>query len=201
MKRYLAPVLGGVFSAFLLATPGCSKQSKADDDFGTVSQFSLMNQDGRKVTRDDFDGKVWIACFIFTRCAGPCTQISGSMARLQKDLAKREDIALVSFTVDPQHDKPKVLKEYAERFGADPKLWSFLTGDKKAVYKLIITSFKQGVQEASEADRKPGFEVTHSTRLALVDRKGHIRGFFDGTEEEDLKKLRQAALELAREKS
>jgi cytochrome oxidase Cu insertion factor (SCO1/SenC/PrrC family) len=206
MTRSVARVLRALLAGLLVCIPGCfwskkPQSAQQPDDLGTVAAFSLVNQDGNKVTRKDLKGKVWIAGFIFTRCVGPCTRISGSMARLQKELPAKAGIALVSFTVDPQYDKPRVLKEYAERFRADSKRWTFVTGDKKAVYELIRNSFKLGVEEATGSARKPGNEVTHSTRLALVDRRGHIRGYYDGTEEDQLKKLREAALELAGEQS
>jgi cytochrome oxidase Cu insertion factor (SCO1/SenC/PrrC family) len=206
MTRSLALPLRWALVGLLLGLPACTfpnkpQQPESIDDLGVVAKFSLVNQSGQIVTRKDLEGKVWVAGFIFTRCAGPCTRITGSMARLQKELPAREGIALVSFTVDPQYDKPRVLKDYAERFGADPRHWMFLTGDKKTVYGLIRGSFKLGVEETTSSQRKPGSEVTHSTRLALVDRRGHIRGYFDGTEEDQLKKLRAAALELAREES
>jgi protein SCO1/2 len=203
MKRCPRPFFGLAFFPLLLCILGCPRAGQPDepDDFGTVSRFALVNQDGKKVTREDFQGKVWVASFIFTRCVGPCTQISGCMAGLQKDLAKEKGVVLVSITVDPNYDKPDVLKEYAARFRADPRRWVFLTGDKKKVYDLIVKSFKQGVQETPAEARRPGFEVTHSTRLALVDQQGHIRGYFDGTEPEKVNELRQKVRELAQEKS
>ena len=93
-----------------------------------------------------------------------------------------------------------MLKEYAQRHGADPQRWLFLTGEKKAVYGLIGSSFHLGVQEATGKARTPGNEVTHSTKLALVDAKGRIRGYFDGTDAGQLEKLRQDIGELSREK-
>jgi protein SCO1/2/putative membrane protein len=198
MNRFLPFFLGGAFFSLLVCTSGCTRQAQFDD-FGPVSQFSLVNQDGDKVTRDDLRGKVWIASFVFTRCAGPCTQISGSMARLQKELAGENNIVLVSFTVDPDYDKPIVLKQYAQRYQANPERWMFLTGAKKPLYDLIVRCFKLTAQEKPEGERKPGDEVTHDTRLVLVDRQGHIRAYFQGTENKDLEKLRAAARELAGE--
>jgi cytochrome oxidase Cu insertion factor (SCO1/SenC/PrrC family) len=150
------------------------------DDLGTVDSFALTERSGKTIHRDDLSGKFWIASFIFTRCSGPCPQVSGTMARLQKELVGQPDVMLVTFSVDPEHDKPEVLREYAKNFGADPERWLFLTGPQDDLYHLIIDSFHLGVQQAKGSARVPGREVTHSTSLMLVDRKGHIRGKFDG---------------------
>jgi cytochrome oxidase Cu insertion factor (SCO1/SenC/PrrC family) len=191
-----------IIAAPLLAT-GCSRQTDAEPlpDLYPVAKFSLINQDGKKVTREDLLGKVWVASFIFTRCAGPCPQITGNMASLQADLAGQDGVALVTFTVDPDYDTPPVLRRYAKTFGADPKRWSFLTGKKEPLYHLIDKGFHLGVQENQAADRTPGTAVTHSTRLVLVDRRGHVRGLYDGTDPENLKKLRVDIKALAREPS
>jgi cytochrome oxidase Cu insertion factor (SCO1/SenC/PrrC family) len=199
----MAPLINTLLTAGLacviLSLGGCSPAIKLDD-FGSVADFSLKNQEEKTVSLQDLKGKVWVAGFVFTRCAGPCAQITGNMARLQRDLAKQENVVLVSFSVDPEFDTPSVLKDYAQRHGANPRRWFFLTGEKKAVYDLIGSSFHLGVQEAKGKTRTPGNEVTHSTKLALVDAGGRIRGYFDGTDDGQLEKLRQDVAELSREK-
>src|SRR5207249_82727 len=97
-------------------------------DIGPVRPFSLIERSGQTVEHSDLLGKVWVAGFVFTRCSGSCPQISATMARLQKELAGQPDVVLVSFTVDPEYDTSKVLREYAESYQADPKRWLFLTG-------------------------------------------------------------------------
>jgi protein SCO1/2/putative membrane protein len=153
-----------------------------DDDYGRVADFSLTERSGRVVQRADLSGKTWVAAFIFTRCAGPCAQVSRNMASLQHDLAGNDDVLLVSFTVDPEFDTPQVLQAYAQHYGADPDRWLFLTGDRERLYQLIHNSFHLGVERNQGPDRQPGYEVEHSTKLVLVDLRGHIRGYF-GTEE------------------
>jgi cytochrome oxidase Cu insertion factor (SCO1/SenC/PrrC family) len=143
-----------------------------------VAGFSLVNQDGQRVTHADLRGKVWVASFLFTRCCTGCPQVSANLARLQQDLP--DGVMLVSFSVDPEHDTPAVLKTYAEDHGADPKRWWLLTGEREPLYRLIQQSFHLGVEENQGAARTPGNEVTHSTRLVLVDRQGRIRGYFEG---------------------
>src|SRR5438105_12473470 len=125
MRRLLFPLL-------LLAMAGCSGPRL--DDLGPVEDFALTERSERPVTRADLLGKVWVAAFGFTRCTGPCPQVSGTMARLQAELAGQPDLRLVSFSVDPDHVTPGVLREYAQRFGADPQRWLYLTGPRDDMY-------------------------------------------------------------------
>jgi protein SCO1 len=195
--------------AALLTLTGCAAWAPppADDDLGEVADFALTERGGETVRRADLLGKVWVAAFGFTRCTGPCPQVSGTMARLQGELAGQPDVRLVSFSVDPEHDTPEVLREYAQRFGADPQRWWFLTGPREDMYRLIQESFHLAVQQSEGEARRPGQEVTHSFKVALVDRAGHIRGYFDGrqVDEEgkpvaDLDRLKQRIAVLVKEK-
>jgi protein SCO1 len=174
---------------FCLACVSSARASTPDDDYGRVADFSLTERDGRVVERADLSGRVWVAAFIFTRCAGPCAKVSGSMANLQHDLAGNQDVVLVSFSVDPEFDTAQVLREYAQRYGADPNRWLFLTGQRDELYRLIRTSFRLGVERNEGSNAQPGYEVEHSTKLVLVDPRGHIRGYFDSTEPGELTEL------------
>lgn len=194
----------------VLGLTGCQTgrpSAEPDDDFGAVADFALTERSGRTVQRADLLGRVWVAAFTFTRCAGPCAQVSGNMARLQQELAGQADVVLVSLTVDPDYDTPKVLQDYATRYGADPQRWLFLTGPQEAVYRLIRDSFRLGVEQTAGPSRTPGNEVLHSTKLAVVDRRGHLRGYFDGrmVDDEgkpaaDLPRLKQKVAALVQEK-
>ena len=150
------------------------------DDFGPVGPFSLTERSGKTVTQADLLGKVWVASFVFTRCTGPCPQVTGTMARLQSELGKEKDVRLVTFTVDPEHDDPKELTEYASHFQADPERWLFLTGKEKTIHRLVNKGFKVGVERNKDKDATPGTAIGHDPRLVLVDRQGHIRGYFYG---------------------
>lgn len=183
--------------ALLLLLAGC--RAAEDDRLGPIDDFQLTERAGRTVSRDDLKGKVWVAAFFFTRCAGPCSQVSGQMARLQEQWAGR-DVVLVSFTVDPDHDTPAVLRDYAVKFQADPNRWLFLTGERDKVYTLIQNSFKLGVAQNEGTARQPGDEVIHSTRLVVVDRKGEIRGYYDVRDEEHMTKLTAKLAAVLREK-
>ena len=203
-----------LLAAGLVGALSCSAKREApdedDSDLGAVGAFTLKERGGQTVSADDLKGKVWVASFIFTRCSTGCPQVTGTMARLQKelDLAGKTDLRLVTLTVDPERDNPAELKEYAKRYAADPEKWLFLTGDKDKIHEIIQKQFKVHVAEREGEERKPGNEFDHSTRLVLVDKRGHVRGYFSGmpSEGEDekafeagLAKLRKRVAKLLRE--
>ena len=179
-------------------TPG--PPAGPDDGLYPLPDFALTERSGQTVRRQDLLGKVWVAAFVFTRCAGPCTKVSAGMARLQHDLAGEPDVRLVSFTVDPEYDTPAVLRQYAARFGAQPGRWLFLTGQPDAVYRLIGQGFHLYAEPNQGADRTPGNEVMHDIRLAVVDRRGHVRGYFEATDPEAVGRLEDKVRALLREK-
>jgi cytochrome oxidase Cu insertion factor (SCO1/SenC/PrrC family) len=215
MSRRVFPVL--IIGLTLAALGGCvhdSTPAREDVDLDSVGDFALTERSGRIVRKADLLGKVWVASFVFTRCTGPCPQVTTTMARLQNDLpADRGDIQLVTFTVDPDHDRPTELTRYAENFHADPERWLFLTGSEADIYRLLREGFHVPVEQNTGEDRRPGNEVMHSPRLVVVDRRGHVRGYFLGIVEagddyekaqkefeDNYKRLREKLLALAREK-
>jgi cytochrome oxidase Cu insertion factor (SCO1/SenC/PrrC family) len=186
-------------------TPAASGRPDLDWPVGT---FALTERSGKTVTDQDLRGKVWVASFVFTRCTGPCPQVTATVARLQSELSDVPDVRFVTFTVDPERDDPDELKKYAAHFKADPQKWLFLTGPEKVIHKLSVEQFKQAVEKKGP-DAKPGDEFAHSTRLLVVDKGGVIRGFFEGVRSEtredaaeryeaELKALKDRVRELAR---
>ena len=147
-----------------------------------LGSFRLVERSGKPVSDADLASRVWIAAFIYTKCPASCPRISAQMSGLQGRLSGT-NARLVSISVDPDHDTPQVLAQYAARFKADPDRWWFLTGPKPDVYRLILDQFKLPVTVNSAADRKAGAEdVSHSLRLVLVDRGNQIVGIFDSTD-------------------
>jgi protein SCO1/2 len=159
--------------------------------YSMVPDFDLVERSNRKVTRQELTGKVWVADFIFTTCGGICPVMTSNMRKLQDKLFA--DIRLVSFTVDPTHDTPEVLTEYANRYGADKDRWLFLTGDPEAIQKLSIGGFKLALDPTAGTEIEP---ITHSSRFVLVDREGFIRGYYGTQELADLDKLIEDANNL-----
>jgi cytochrome oxidase Cu insertion factor (SCO1/SenC/PrrC family) len=146
--------------------------------YATLPEFQLVERNGSAVSLADLKGKVWVADFVFTHCAGPCPLLSSKMSRLQDAVQDLDGVQLVSFTVDPERDTPEVLTEYARRYRADPERWLFLTGPKEPLYRLVGEGFLLAVDDGALA----GGLITHSTRLALVDQHGRIRAYYDGAE-------------------
>lgn len=129
----------------------------------------------------DMRGKVWVADFIFTSCAGPCPMLSNHMASLAKTLPP--EVRLLSVTVDPDTDSAPVLRDYAKNFGADLERWVFIRGGVKETYQLMFGGFRQPMSVDPSAT--PGARVTHSTRFLLVDKRGGVRGLYDGLSASD----------------
>lgn len=163
-----------------------------------IEDFSLTERSGKTVKKEDLLGKPWVACFVFTRCAGPCPRVSGQFYQLQKDL-KDLDFRLVTFTVDPKNDTPEVLSRYAESVGADPEKWLFLTGDQNEIFHLIEKSFLMPVEENKGPARQPGFEVIHTTNVMLVDKEGRVLGKYNAVDDVEMAELRREVRKLVKE--
>lgn len=178
-RRSLVFFFGGLAALAVLA----SQWTRGLPVYGQVPEFSLIDQGGRAVNREDFTGQVWVANFIFTNCAATCPMMTSRFSQLKTDLGE-SPVRLVSITVDPRRDTPKVLAKYGGQFGAPSDRWSFLTGPKGDIYRLCKDGFKLSVSDE-------GAEPLHSTKFVLVDRRGRIRGYYDGLEEESVEKLRR----------
>ncbi len=151
-------------------------------DLGAVPPFTLTDQTGATFGTQQLQGKVWVADFVYSTCPGPCPMISSRMSETQKPL-RDTDVQLVSFSVDPEHDTPSVLQDYADKLHAQPGRWKFLTGDKATIYRLSHDGFKLAATTANDG------QPVHSTRIILVDRRGAIRGYYDATEADAVTRL------------
>lgn len=212
--RWVVPVLGLAVLLGIAAITIRTMESGRSQElpvYGEVAAFTLTGSTGREVSSSELGGQVWVANFMFTRCRTICPMMSAEMARLAGELAT--ELRLVSFTIDPEHDTPEVLADYAERFGADEDRWIFLTGDKATIYDLTRQSFHLGVVETSGEeelarsaganDPAPGGNgnaaldpFIHSSRIVLVDQQGRIRGYYDSGDPERMKALRADARAL-----
>jgi len=159
---------------------------------GAVPSFMLVERSGRAVSAADLAGHVWVADFVFTHCPTFCPLLTERMAGLQKALAPAADpVRLVSFSVDPVHDTPEVLLDYARRAGAGDG-WLFVTGPREALAALLRDGFKVAWAD----DGPPASPITHSDRFVLVDRALRIRGYYHGTQPDDVARLARDALAL-----
>ncbi len=207
-------------AACVLALPACnpspkhtgptSHQSAGNRDISIpLEDFTLTERGGKPISKADLRGKVWIASFVFTCCTTTCPQVTGTMARLQSELKDEKDVRLVTFTVDPERDSPEKLEKYAQQRRADKERWLFLTGEEKALHRLLKEGFKVPVVR-NENSKNASDDFDHSTRLVLVDKSGNIRGYFEGMAdprieggneefEHDLKRLKEKVAQLLKE--
>jgi protein SCO1/2 len=166
---------------------------------GPVPDFTLTNQFAQTVSLTNLLGQVWVADVIFTRCPMSCERMTQRMHALQKEVSPRWPVKFVSLTADPAFDSPAVLNTYAKRHGIDQSRWHFLTGLKRDVYALSVGGLKFSVLDNDDKNNPDNLFI-HSEKFVLVDKHGTIRGYFDGTEDEERRQLLLAVKELAREK-
>ena len=169
---------------------------------GRIPDFALVDSNGQPLSQAQLAGGLWIADFIFTKCPGICPVLSAQMAKLQRALPREASaLRLVSFSVDPANDTPAALRAYAERFGAEPGRWLFVTGNRDALHTLIGDGFHLAVAERAESANTDGEGlITHSDRFVLVDRDLQIRGYYHGTDQESVQQLLRDINELGKEK-
>jgi protein SCO1/2 len=149
--------------------------------------FSLINQEGEQVDRASFKDRVWIADFIFTRCAGPCLTMSHHMSEIHKAFAGDARVMFASFSVDPDFDSPPVLAQYAERHNATDGRWQFLTGAGERIESVAIEGFKLKV--GSEPPVEGMLRIFHDEHFVLIDSRGRVRGYYDGLDPEAIQRL------------
>ena len=184
---------GGSLGAEVVKSPG----PEDPVEFGALPDFALLDQRGETVSLASLRGKPIVFGAIFTRCYGPCPEITKSMASLQAGLAGT-DVQLVSVSVDPEYDRPEVLTAYAETNGADPERWTFLTGGEEEVHDFVRQALHMGVARGEAGDDVGGL-VTHATDLLVIDRQGRRRGWYDGLDADAVEACKARLLHLARE--
>lgn len=175
-NKYELPVLVG---------EGFDEETRETYQTGVVPDFKLLTQDGSYLSKDDLEGKIFIANFIFTRCKGICPKMTTQMARVQQSVKDLDEVVLVSHTVDPENDSAQVLEQYAGVYGAIPGKWYFLTGNKEDIYKLAKRGYSLPVMKEEGSEE----EFVHSEKFILMDKDGRMRGTYDGTDPLEVDKL------------
>lgn len=158
---------------------------KTDTLYHQVPPFKFLNQDSIWVSEKDMAGKIYIADFFFTTCPTICPKMKTQLIRLYERYADNDQIRILSHTIDPEFDRPYILKQYANRLKVQAPRWNMVTGDKQAIYTLGEKSYMVTAQE--DKDEVGGF--VHSGAFILVDKQRHIRGIYDGTKEEEVNHL------------
>ncbi len=164
---------------------------------GEVPDFSFTNQSGKTITNETYKGKVYIVEFFFTTCPSICPIMNRNMVIIQNEFFGNPNLGIASFSIDPEHDTPSVLMEYAKEYKITNTNWHLLTGDKNKIYKLANEGFNLYVGENSEVEG--GFE--HSGFFALIDQEGNIRSridengnpiiYYNGLEDSGIKMIKE----------
>jgi protein SCO1/2 len=150
-----------------------------------IADFSLINQNGETITQDTYKNKIYISDFFFTTCQTICPIMTDHMYQIQKEIVNDDDVMLLSHTVTPKIDSVAQLKKYATEKGVIDRKWNLVTGDKEQIYALARKSYL-AVKTDGNGDQ---YDMIHTENFMLIDKKRQIRGFYDGTQAEDIARL------------
>jgi protein SCO1/2 len=149
-----------------------------------ISDFSLTNQNGETITQDYYENKIYIADFFFTTCPTICPIMTKNMFEVQQKTLK-QNVLLVSYSVTPEIDSIAQLKKYALENKVNDNKWNLLTGDKKQIYELARKSYLVAKNDGDGGK----YDMIHTENFVLIDKEKRIRGYYDGTNKEDIDKL------------
>lgn len=153
--------------------------------YHTIANFKLVNQNGDTITQANYKDKIYVADFFFTTCPTICPIMTKNMAEIQDAILNDPEIMLLSHSVTPVIDSVPQLKKYALEKGVVDSKWNLVTGDKKQIYELARKSY---LAVKNDGDGGP-YDMIHTENFILVDKEKRIRGFYDGTNPEDIDKL------------
>ena len=174
----------GLVALFILFTYFIqeSKRQNTLPIIGKVPHFDLIDSQNRNISKSDLIEKVWVADFIFTTCDMACPVMTGNMNLIHQEFRENDAVRVVSISVYPEYDTPEVLTQYASQYAANTNRWHFLTGPEESIKNIIKDGFKIGDYEDI---------IFHSEKFALVDKKGNIRGYYNGMDTEEMNKLKK----------
>ncbi|MEN2402614.1 SCO family protein [Flavobacterium sp. MC2016-06] len=153
--------------------------------YHTIADFSFVNQNGDTITQKNYEGKIYVADFFFTTCGSICPKMSTNLSEVQKAVLNNPKVMLLSHTVFPEVDSVSVLKAYAVKYGVVDSKWNLVTGDKKEIYTMARKSYL--AVKLGRPDQL--YDMVHTENFVLVDQKRRVRGFYDGTNKEEIKRL------------
>ncbi|CAN5389065.1 SCO family protein [soil metagenome] len=151
----------------------------------TIPDFQFSSHTNKSVSGDILENKITVVDFFFTSCPNICPVMSKQLSRVQEKFKDNNSVNIISITVDPEHDTPEVLQTYAERYQVNNTNWVFLTGNKEKIYSLARCGF---ILPVEDGDGSPE-DFIHSEKFILVDGQKRIRGYYDGTDREDVDRL------------
>lgn len=156
-----------------------------EKEYPVIPAFQFTNQDGKPVTQRDFDGKIYVVDFFFVTCPTICPIMKRNMLTVYVAYKTSPDVRILSHTIDPDHDTPAVLKNYANELNVTGTMWQFVTGNREQIYDIGENHYLVTAKKDSTA---PGGYI-HSGAFVLIDKEKHIRGMYDGTTTEGTTKL------------
>lgn len=151
----------------------------------TIADFKFTNQNGKIITQKDYEGKIYVADFFFTTCPTICPKMTDNLVWLQDKIKNNPKVMLLSHSVTPEIDSVPVLKKYATQKGVIDSKWNLVTGNKKDIYYIARKSYLA----VKTNNSNELYDMVHTENFILIDQKRRIRGFYDGTNLEEVKKL------------
>lgn len=181
------PILSIVgYEIYIFNTPpGILSEKKEDGSYETIAPFELTSQKNETFSSEKLNGHYYLVNFFFISCPDICPEMNSKMEDFYNRFGDLDNFRMVSFTVNPEQDKPEDLAAYASSKDAQYPDWVFLTGDRGTIYSLARNSFR--VSAAETDGGSDGF--LHSELLILVDDKGRLRGFYESTERDEMLRL------------
>ncbi len=188
----LRPGFGAVAGLVLVSALGFGCESQATEplpDLGEIPSFSMVDHTGQAFRDSKLRGRVSVVSFIFTQCPTICPLISERTRILEEELGGGERVQLVSFSVDPEHDTPEVLRAYRAGLGAGAR-WVHVTGDSPELARAVARGFRTAVGDRTPVQEGEGYDILHSSHFILVDERGHLRGFYRSSDPAEVARLR-----------
>ena len=174
-----------IYSPSMISKELVAEEIQFVKKYHKIKDFSLLNQNGHKITEEDYNNKIYVADFFFTTCPTICPIMTENMGYLQNKLIDNPEILLVSFSVTPEIDSVQQLKKYALEKNVIDSKWNLLTGDKKEIYDLARKSYLVAKDDGDGGK----YDMIHTENFVLVDKEKELEGFYDGTNQLEMDKL------------
>ena len=160
-------------------------ENRIDTVFHQIPPFNLTSQTGEEVSNKTFENSVYVADFFYTKCPNVCPKMSSQLTRVQDAFENDSNVKILSYSIDPEFDTVQVLNDYAAMYGAKEGKWYFATGPKKEIYDLARHGYYVSATTGTGGEE----DFLHSEKFVLVDKDRHIRGYYNGTDPEEVDRL------------
>ena len=174
-----------IYSPYMVSKELVEENIQFIKKYHKIKDFSMKNQNGRIITQEFYNDKIYVADFFFTTCPTICPIMTENMSYVQEKIKNDSDVLLLSFSVTPEIDSVEQLKKYALEKNVIDSKWNLVTGNKKDIYNLARTSYL--VAKTNGDGGK--YDMIHTENFVLVDKEKRIRGFYDGTNSIEMDQL------------